>query len=75
MPELFYAVHRLDFDDAVEDDTGGRFHVLNLVEGEEIAVEPSSGDLHSLAYAETIVVPAAVGPIPAPPRAAARRPR
>ena len=32
LPELFFAVHRLDFDDAIEDDTAGRFHVLNLVE-------------------------------------------
>ena len=61
-------MHRLDFDDAVEDDTGGRFHVLNLVEGEEVAVEPASGDPHALAYAETLIVPAAVGPLPAPSR-------
>ena len=75
LPELFFAVHRLDFDDAVEDDTGGRFHVLNLVEGEEVTVEPASGDPHALAYAETIVVPAAVGRLPAPSAAADRRPR
>ncbi len=62
LPELFYAVHRLDFHDAVDDDTAGRFHVLNLVEGEEIVVEPTAGPSHSLAYAETIVIPAAVGP-------------
>ena len=62
LPELFYAVHRLDFDDAIEDDTAGRFHVLNLVEGGEIAVEPGAGPPVSLAYAETMVVPASVGP-------------
>ena len=28
--------------------------MLNLVEGEEVTVEPSSGDPHSLAYAETL---------------------
>jgi mannose-6-phosphate isomerase class I len=61
LPDLFYAVHRLDFEDAVEDDTTGRFHVLNLVAGEEIEIESAGGAVHGLAYAETIVVPAAVG--------------
>ena len=36
--------------------------MLNLVEGKEVTVEPSSGDPHELAYAETLIVPAAVGP-------------
>jgi mannose-6-phosphate isomerase class I len=61
-PELFFAVRRLDFEEAVEEDTAGRFHVLNLVAGEEIEVESGAGELHPVAYAETIVVPAAVGP-------------
>ena len=55
-PEIFFAVHRLDFEDEVADDTDGRFHVLNLVEGEAIEVAG-----HPLAYAETLVVPASVG--------------
>jgi mannose-6-phosphate isomerase class I len=61
LPDVFYAVHRLDFEDAVEDDTAGRFHVLNLVAGEEAEIETAAGAMHGLAYAETIVVPAAVG--------------
>jgi mannose-6-phosphate isomerase class I len=60
-PDLFFAVHRLDFADQVEDDTAGRFHVLNLVEGDRIEIETGSGAVHPLHYAETIVVPAAVG--------------
>ncbi len=60
-PDLFYAVHRHDFDEVAEDDTRGRFHVLNLVAGDEVEIETSAGDLHPLAYAETIVVPASVG--------------
>ena len=60
-PDLFFAVHRLDFTDEVEDDTRGRFHVLNLVEGEDIEIATASGDVHPLSFAETIVVPAAVG--------------
>ncbi len=61
LPELFYAVHRLDFDGVVADDTRGRFQLLNLVEGDEIVIETAAGDVHPLAYAETIVIPAAVG--------------
>jgi mannose-6-phosphate isomerase class I len=61
LPDLFFAVHRLDFDGQVPDDTAGRFHVLNLVEGDEVTLETAAGDSHPIAYAETIVVPAAVG--------------
>jgi mannose-6-phosphate isomerase class I len=60
-PELFFAVHRLDFDDEIADRTDGRFHALNLVEGEELEVQTAAGDVHPLSYAETIVIPAAVG--------------
>ena len=60
-PDLFFAVHRLDFADAIEDGTHGRANVLNLVAGEEVEIETERGDLHPLSYAETIVVPAAVG--------------
>ena len=60
-PELFFAVHRLDFDDEIADDTRGRFHALNLAGGDEIEVETSAGAVHPLSYAETIVIPAAVG--------------
>jgi mannose-6-phosphate isomerase class I len=60
-PDLFFAVHRLDFADAVEDDTDGRVHVLNLVAGEEVVIETERGYVHPLSYAETIVVPAVVG--------------
>ena len=36
LDELFFAVDRLDFEDEVAVETRGRFHVLNLVAGEEI---------------------------------------
>jgi mannose-6-phosphate isomerase class I len=58
--DLFYGVNRLDFEEDVRDETEGRFHVLNLVEGEAVEIETSHAT-HSLAYAETIVVPASVG--------------
>jgi mannose-6-phosphate isomerase class I len=61
LPDLFFAVHRLDFEESVADDTAERFHVLNLVAGDEVELEATSGAIHPLAYAETIVVPASVG--------------
>jgi mannose-6-phosphate isomerase class I len=60
-PELFFAVHRLDFEDEVADAASDGFHVLNLVAGEEIEVRTDAGPVHPLSYAETIVIPAAVG--------------
>jgi len=60
-PDLFFAVHRLHVDDVADDDTRGRFHVLNLVDGDEVLIRTGSGREHRLAYAETIVVPAVVG--------------
>ncbi|MFK4069794.1 class I mannose-6-phosphate isomerase [Streptomyces sp. NPDC029674] len=66
LDEMFYEVRRHVFDadaDAVaDDDTAGRFHVLNVVEGEGVLLRTAAGERHTLAYAETLTVPAAVGP-------------
>jgi mannose-6-phosphate isomerase class I len=60
-PLMFFAIHRAEFGDHFESNTGQeRFHVLNLVEGEWILVESEHGT-HPLHYAETIVIPAATG--------------
>ncbi len=60
-PLMFFAIHRAEFGDHFESDTGQeRFHVLNLVEGEQVLVESEHGT-HPLHYAETIVIPAATG--------------
>ncbi|MCT9931290.1 class I mannose-6-phosphate isomerase [Planotetraspora sp. A-T 1434] len=63
LPEMFFEVRRLRIDAgrAARQDTDGRFHVLNVVEGDGVVLETAEGR-HPLAYAETIVVPAAVGP-------------
>ena len=63
LPEMFFEVRRLvlDSDRPLTDDTTGRFHVLNVVEGDGVIVEPADQADHRLAYAETLVVPAAVG--------------
>jgi hypothetical protein len=62
LPDLFFEVRRLDLehDATLPDDTGGRFHVLNVVDGTGVVVETQTGNRHDLAYAETLVIPAAV---------------
>jgi mannose-6-phosphate isomerase class I len=64
LPEMFFEVRRLVLqgDAEVDDVTGDRFHVLNVVEGDGVRIEPAGGSPYVLAYAETLVVPAAVGP-------------
>jgi len=63
LPEMFFEVRRLALQPgaAAADGTSGRFHVLNVVEGDGVVVETAGGPAHSLAYAETLLVPAAVG--------------
>ncbi|MFD9903692.1 class I mannose-6-phosphate isomerase [Streptomyces sp. NPDC059063] len=63
LDEMFYEVRRyvLDAGAVAADDTDGRFHVLNVVEGEGVEVRTAAGDRHPLSYAETLTVPAAVG--------------
>jgi mannose-6-phosphate isomerase class I len=63
LPEMFFQVRRLVMNPgrAIEDDTAGRFHVINVVDGEGVEIEPISGVAHVLTYAETLVIPAGVG--------------
>lgn len=64
LDEMFYEVRRFTLDAGAEatDDTAGRFHVLNVVEGEGVEIRTAAGAAHPLSYAETLTVPAAVGP-------------
>lgn len=61
---MFYAVHRLVVAQGCDilDDTAGRFHILNVAAGEGAVIETRDGRSHTLAFAETITIPAAVGP-------------
>ncbi|MGQ4488552.1 class I mannose-6-phosphate isomerase [Streptomyces sp. SAS_281] len=63
LPEMFYAVHRfvIEGPEPAEDDTDGRFHILNVSSGGGVVVETDRGDVHDLAFAETLTVPASVG--------------
>ncbi len=62
LPEVFYEVRRLvlETQGPVESETDGRFHVLNVVAGDGVSIETTAGS-HRLNYAETIILPAAVG--------------
>jgi len=73
----FIETHRHWFTGRVPHDTGGEVQVLNLVEGEEAVVESPDRAFRPFVvhYAETFIVPGAVGPYtirPSGPEAAAR---
>ena len=53
--------HRHWFTGPVPHDTGGSVNVLNLVEGAEVTVEGDGFEPFVVHYAETFIVPAAVG--------------
>lgn len=69
----FIEVRRHWFTDAVPHDTKGTVNVLNLVEGAEAIVESPTGafDPFVVHYAETFIVPAAVGAYTISPHGAA----
>jgi mannose-6-phosphate isomerase class I len=57
---LFFAIHRLEFTETIEDSTGGKFLLLNLVEGERCEVLSEGNEAVELRFAESLVVPACV---------------
>lgn len=60
-PLHFYDVHRYTISRAMDVAMQEGCHVLNLVEGSSVVVETTSGFRQRFNYAETFVVPAAVG--------------
>ena len=60
----FIETRRHWFTEAVPHDTEGNLHVLNLVEGDEAVVESPSGGFAPFVvhYAETLIMPACIGP-------------
>jgi mannose-6-phosphate isomerase class I len=60
----FIETRRHWFTGTVPHNTEGTVHVLNLIEGDEAVVESPRGDFKPFIvhYAETIIIPAAVGP-------------
>lgn len=58
---LFFAIHRLEFSSTIEDQTHGKFVVLNLVAGERCNILTSTGQVIELRFAESIIIPASMG--------------
>lgn len=59
--EHFYSIHRITLTGSTRIGTGGRCHLLMLVEGKSLTVQTSQGKTYVLHYAETFVLPAAAG--------------
>ena len=61
---LYFSLRNVRFTDSYKDDTAGRFHVLTLVDGEQVTVrslrDPSRYYVQN--YLDIIVVPADMGP-------------
>ena len=75
-PLEFIETRRHWFTAPVHHDTNGNLHVLNLVEGSEAIVESPTGSFPPMTvhYAETFIVPAAVGPYTIRPSGETREP-
>jgi mannose-6-phosphate isomerase class I len=59
--KLFFAIHRLEFEDAIAGDTEGQFLALNLVAGERCEILAVGHEPVELRFAESIIIPASVG--------------
>lgn len=60
---LYYSLRRLEFEKTIEGDTGGKFHVLSLVDGEEVLIQSLDNPelSYTQKYLDVIVVPANMG--------------
>ena len=60
---IYFSLHRLSFEHAVPDNTAGKFHVLVLVEGEEVLVCSQSDPTrcYHQKFMDMVVVPASMG--------------
>ena len=60
---IYFSLRRLSFDHAIDDRTDGKFHVLVLVEGEDVLVYAKSDPSRCFhqRYLDMVVVPASLG--------------
>jgi len=60
---LYFSLRRLEFEKSIEDDTNGKFHVINLVDGEKVIVQSvkDPGLSYKQNYLDVVIVPANVG--------------
>lgn len=61
--DMFYKVHRLEFEREIKDDTAGEFHLLVPVVGEGIRIRPHRhpASATELPFSCLVVIPAAMG--------------
>lgn len=59
--QLFFAIHRFEFSDAITDQTHGKFQVLNLVEGQCCEIVGENTEPFELRFAESVIIPASIG--------------
>jgi mannose-6-phosphate isomerase class I len=62
-PLVYFSLRRIELESVFEDDTAGTFHVLNLVDGEQVLVESLTDPAlcYRQGYLDIVVVPASVG--------------
>lgn len=60
---IYFSLRRLEFENSIEDNTNGNFHVLTLVDGETVRVESADnpGLGYTMNYLDIVVVPANMG--------------
>jgi len=63
LPDIIPQVHRFEFESSVIDHTSGAFHVLSLVKGASVSIQPllSPERQFTLNFTETVIVPAGLG--------------
>jgi mannose-6-phosphate isomerase len=60
---LYFSLRRLEFEKSIDDNTGGKFHVLTLVDGEKVVIQSISHPelSYSQKYLDVIIIPANMG--------------
>ena len=60
---IYFSLRRLEFTEALHQNTQDCFHVLALVDGERVRVETDSDPArtYTMSYLDIVVVPASVG--------------
>lgn len=60
---IYFSLRRLEFENSIEDDTAGKFHVLTLVDGESVLVHSLDNPeiCYRQNYLDIVVVPANIG--------------
>jgi mannose-6-phosphate isomerase class I len=60
--DMFFVVYRLEFTKKIEEETGDKFHILNLVEGDSVLVQSQRHPERRfrLDFSETLIVPACI---------------